>query len=300
MVGLPRRGRGHGRAPAADPRPGAAGALRRAQRARHARAAAAAGAGAGRPLPRHARPPMRVLCLGMDGADHGLVGELLEQGRLPTLAGHHPRRRLRAAALDPPRRHADRMVVVPDRPEPRPARHLQLLDERQPGAVAGRERPQPRGRPALAHAGRRRDPLGVRDGAVHLPGRGDRRGSSSPATAGRPRRRSSRRPPPRCDPRPPSRPRHRPPPDAGALLGGLRPLRAAADRARRPGRVGVRAVLRARARPGRARGRLHEHRLRRPPRLRPARPAPPRARPRGRPATSWCRCTRPSTPPAAA
>jgi predicted AlkP superfamily phosphohydrolase/phosphomutase len=30
---------------------------------------------------------MRVLCLGMDGADYGLVGELLEQGRLPTLAG---------------------------------------------------------------------------------------------------------------------------------------------------------------------------------------------------------------------
>ena len=30
---------------------------------------------------------MRVLCLGMDGADCGLVGELLEQGRLPTLAG---------------------------------------------------------------------------------------------------------------------------------------------------------------------------------------------------------------------
>ncbi|HEY3766843.1 MAG TPA: alkaline phosphatase family protein, partial [Gaiellales bacterium] len=29
---------------------------------------------------------MRVLCLGMDGADHGLVGELLEQGRLPVLA----------------------------------------------------------------------------------------------------------------------------------------------------------------------------------------------------------------------
>jgi predicted AlkP superfamily phosphohydrolase/phosphomutase len=30
---------------------------------------------------------MRVLCLGMDGADHGLVNELIEQGRLPTLAG---------------------------------------------------------------------------------------------------------------------------------------------------------------------------------------------------------------------
>lgn len=30
---------------------------------------------------------MRVLCLGMDGADYGLVGELLEAGRLPTLAG---------------------------------------------------------------------------------------------------------------------------------------------------------------------------------------------------------------------
>jgi predicted AlkP superfamily phosphohydrolase/phosphomutase len=30
---------------------------------------------------------MRVLCLGMDGADHELVGELLAQGRLPTLAG---------------------------------------------------------------------------------------------------------------------------------------------------------------------------------------------------------------------
>jgi predicted AlkP superfamily phosphohydrolase/phosphomutase len=30
---------------------------------------------------------VRVLCLGMDGADHGLVGELLAQGRLPTLAG---------------------------------------------------------------------------------------------------------------------------------------------------------------------------------------------------------------------
>ncbi|HEY2869443.1 MAG TPA: alkaline phosphatase family protein, partial [Gaiellales bacterium] len=30
---------------------------------------------------------MRLLCLGMDGADYGLVGELLEKGRLPTLAG---------------------------------------------------------------------------------------------------------------------------------------------------------------------------------------------------------------------
>jgi len=30
---------------------------------------------------------MRVLCLGMDGADYGLVAALLEQGRLPTLAG---------------------------------------------------------------------------------------------------------------------------------------------------------------------------------------------------------------------
>jgi len=30
---------------------------------------------------------MRVLCLGMDGADYGLVGELLEQDRLPTLKG---------------------------------------------------------------------------------------------------------------------------------------------------------------------------------------------------------------------
>jgi predicted AlkP superfamily phosphohydrolase/phosphomutase len=30
---------------------------------------------------------MRVLCLGLDGADYDLVGELLPQGRLPTLAG---------------------------------------------------------------------------------------------------------------------------------------------------------------------------------------------------------------------
>ena len=30
---------------------------------------------------------MRVLCLGMDGADPELVGQLLDEGRLPTLAG---------------------------------------------------------------------------------------------------------------------------------------------------------------------------------------------------------------------
>jgi predicted AlkP superfamily phosphohydrolase/phosphomutase len=30
---------------------------------------------------------MRVLCLGMDGADPELVGRLLDEGRLPTLAG---------------------------------------------------------------------------------------------------------------------------------------------------------------------------------------------------------------------
>ena len=71
----------------ADPRPRAAGRATASATPRHPRAAAAAGAGARRALPRHARPPMRVLCLGMDGADHGLVGELLEQGRLPTLAG---------------------------------------------------------------------------------------------------------------------------------------------------------------------------------------------------------------------
>jgi len=29
---------------------------------------------------------MRVLCLGLDGADYDLVRELLAQGRLPTLA----------------------------------------------------------------------------------------------------------------------------------------------------------------------------------------------------------------------
>ena len=30
---------------------------------------------------------MRCLCLGLDGADHRLVASLIDQGRLPTLAG---------------------------------------------------------------------------------------------------------------------------------------------------------------------------------------------------------------------
>ena len=216
----------------ADPRPGAARELRRAQRARDARAAATAGAGAGRPLPRHARPRMRVLCLGMDGADHGLVGELLEQGRLPTLAGimrdgaYGPLRSTLPAAT--PTAWSSFLTGL------NPARHgifnFSTNANRAPSRVeSARSRS---GTPLWRTLGAAGHPLGVRDGAVHLSGRGDRRdrrpGLRRPGDAadhaGGGRRRDPARPP---------RPRHRPPPDARALLGGLRPLRAAPDRARR-------------------------------------------------------------------
>ena len=170
------------------------------------------------------------------------------------------------------------MVVVPHRAQPGRTRHLQLLVQPQPRPVAGRERRQPVGRAAVAAPGRRRRALGVRHGAVHLPGGGVRRrrrlgvrgagAAADPPGGGGARDRRAR-----------SRPRHGPPPHEGALVGGLRPLRRHAHRACRPDRRRLQDVLRARARPGRPRGRLHEHRLRRPPRLRAPRSVPSRPRP---------------------
>ena len=129
---------------------------------------------------------MRVLCLGMDGADHGLVGELLEQGRLPTLAGI-----IRSGAYGPLR--STMPAVTPTAWSTfltglNPARHGIFNFSTNPnrGAVAGRER-------RAAARGRRSGALlgaaGIRSafvgGAVHLPGRGDRRDRRHRATAGR-------------------------------------------------------------------------------------------------------------------
>ena len=62
--------------------------------------------------------PMRVLCLGLDGADYDLVRKLLAQGRLPTLARLSRAGNVRAAQVDDSGLHADRMVVVPHRAQP--------------------------------------------------------------------------------------------------------------------------------------------------------------------------------------
>jgi hypothetical protein len=40
---------------------------------------------------------MRVLCLGLDGADYDLVRDLLAEGKLPTLDRRFPPRHFRAA-----------------------------------------------------------------------------------------------------------------------------------------------------------------------------------------------------------
>ena len=235
-----------------------------------------------------------VLALAFDGArlrprpaPHG-------RGEAADHLAARARGRVRAAPLDDPRLHADGLVVVPHRAQPRRPRDLQLHDEPEPRHAEARERREPRRHADLAAARRRRDPLGVRRDPVHVSGRAARRH----------RRHRLRRPRAAADParerrgadlRRVSRPRHGAPPDGRALVGGLPRLHRPAARARRPDGRRLQARLRARARPRPPLRRLHEHRPRRPPRLRPLRPGASRARGRPAPATSSCRSTSAST-----
>ena len=66
-------------------RPRAQTALRRAERARRPRAALRAPGGDARARVRQGPGALRVLCLGLDGADFDLVQELRGQGKLPTI-----------------------------------------------------------------------------------------------------------------------------------------------------------------------------------------------------------------------
>ena len=109
---------------------------------------------------------MRILCLGLDGADYDLVCELLAQGRLPTIA--RPRAR---GAFGPLRSTIP--AVTPTAwssfltgLNPAGSRHLQLLDEPEPQPAARRERREPRRHPALAAA---RSGAGIRSAFVSIP-----------------------------------------------------------------------------------------------------------------------------------
>ncbi len=176
---------------------------------------------------------MRILCLGLDGADYDLVSGAACRG---PAADHRAARRpgrVRTAPLDDPGRHADRLVVLPDRAQPGRARHLQLLDEPEPQPAARRERGEPRRAPRSgvdsAAAGIRSAfvaipftyPAEPIDGIVVTGYGGPERPQILPETARGP------------DPRRPSRPRHGPSSDGRALVGGLRGLREPARRARR-------------------------------------------------------------------
>ena len=139
---------------------------------------------------------MRVLCLGLDGADYDLVRELLAEGPAADAGAPGARGRLRAASLDDSGRHADGVVVVPDRSQPGRARDLQLLDQPEPRPAARRERRQPRRRAALAA---RSAAAGIRSAfvgdAVHVSGRADRRHRRHGLRRARSSRRSSPTPP---------------------------------------------------------------------------------------------------------
>ena len=175
---------------------------------------------------------MRLLCLGLDGADYDLVRELIANGRLPTLA-----RLSREGVFG---RFARRFP--PSRPTAwssfltglNPAGHGIFNFSTNPnrGPQTRRERSQSRRDADLAAARQRRHPLGVRRDPVHVPGGADRRhrrhrlrrprAAADPAGGG-----------PGADPRGLPRPRHRAPPDGRALVGGLRGIRRPAGRARR-------------------------------------------------------------------
>src|ERR671934_1722270 len=207
--------------------------------------------------------PGRAAALRWSAADAGAAGT---------------RGRIWAASVDDPGGDADGVVVVPDRAQPGRPRHLQLRLEPEPDALAGRERGEPVRRPALARARGRGRPVRVRHDPVHISGGADRRSDGDRLRrAGAAADRAGRGAPP--DRRARAGTGDGAPSHEGALVGGLRPLRAPPDRPRRRSGRGVPGLPRARARPGRARRRLYEHRLRRPSRLPPPRPDPPGARP---------------------
>ena len=102
---------------------------------------------------------------------------------------------VRAAPLDRPRVHADRLVDLPHRPQSRRPRHLQLHDEPEPRHAEARERREPR--PAHRSGGRSAQPGSARRTSGSRSRIRPRRstGSSSPATAAPSGRRSCRRAP---------------------------------------------------------------------------------------------------------
>ncbi len=241
---------------------------------------------------------MRVLVLGLGRGRLRPRSGAAGAGQAPHHLAAVPRRRLRPAALHDPGDDADRVVVVPDGPQPGRARHLQLLLEPEPLHGPGGERAEPGGCALLAHAGGSRHPLGLRRHPLHLSARADggraRHGLRRPRAAG-----DRARARPRADPRGSPRPRHRPPSDGRALVGGLRRLHGAPRRARRADRRRRPPDLRARAGPRRPLRRLHELGPRGSPRLPPPRPRSPGPRPRRQRATSSSGSTKPSTAPAA-
>ena len=279
---------------APGPRRGAAPPLRRAEPPRGARPLRRPDRPARAGLPRGARPVKRVLALAFDGADYDLVRRLMGEGKLPTISrlareGAFGPLRSTIPAFTPTAWSSFLTGLNPGRP-----RHLQLHDQPEPRHAEARERRQPRRDAALADARPGRDPLGVRRHPVHVPG----------GAARRDRRHRLRRPRAAADPagerrgadlRRLPRPRHGAPPDGGALVGGLPRLHGPAARARGADGRRLQARLRAGARPRPALRRLHEHRPRRPPRLRPLRPGASRRTRRPAPATSSCRSTSAST-----
>ena len=94
----------------------------------------------------------RVLCLGLDGADHDLVRDLLAAGAASRRSGARRQGRLRTRCARRSRRSRPPRGRPSDRPQPGRARDLQLLDQPEPQPAARRERGEPR-RDRLSGAG---------------------------------------------------------------------------------------------------------------------------------------------------
>ena len=108
---------------------------------------------------------VRVLALGIDGADYDLVSSLDRRGADADGGEAGGRGLLRPAPLDDPRGDADGVVVVPHRAQPGRARHLQLLHEPEPRDAPDGERGHPRRRALLAALGA----AGLRSAFVTVP-----------------------------------------------------------------------------------------------------------------------------------
>ena len=221
---------------------------------------------------------VRILALGMDGADHALVEQLMGEGRLPTIS-----RLAREGTFGPLRSTIPAFTPVAWSSfltGLNPGRHgiFNFTTNPNRGQQRMESAASRAGHAVLADARRRRPPLRLRRHPDDLSARADRGH----------RRDRLRRPRAARDPaavrggedlRGAPEPRHRAPSDGGALVGELPAVQPAPARAPRrdgrrvPGRDG------AGARPLAPRRRLHEHRPHGPPRLQPVGSRASRARP---------------------